>query len=74
MTKIKVLPLTQKEKRKTMKFEFLSEDVKYKLTLIADGKHDKDFDTQYRVVDKSDSLDVKLLRRGGFAASLMPMQ
>jgi hypothetical protein len=64
----------QREKTKTVKFDFLREGVKYKLTLIADGKHDKDFATQYMVVDKSASVDVKLLRRGGFAASLVPMQ
>jgi hypothetical protein len=64
----------QREKRKTIKFDFLPEGTKYKLTLIADGKHDKDFDTQYLVVDKSTSVDVKLLRRGGFAASLIPIQ
>jgi alpha-glucosidase len=64
----------QREKTKTVKFDFLPEGVKYKLTLIADGKHDKDFATQYMVVDKSGSIDVRLLRRGGFAASLIPMQ
>jgi len=62
------------EKRKTIKFDFLPEGVKYRVTLIADGKHDKDFDTQYMAVDKSSSVDVRLLRRGGFAASLLPMQ
>lgn len=64
----------QREKRKTIKFDFLPEGVKYKLTLIADGKHDKDFDTQYMVVDKSSSVDVKLVRRGGFTASLVPVE
>ncbi|MEO8110917.1 MAG: glycoside hydrolase family 97 catalytic domain-containing protein [Ginsengibacter sp.] len=64
----------QKEKTKTIKFDFLPEGVKYKLTLIADGKHDKSFDTQYMVVDKSGSVDVKVLRRGGFAASLTPVE
>lgn len=63
-----------KEKRKTIKFDFLAEGVTYKLTLIADGKHDKDFSTQYLLVDKTSSEDVKLLRRGGFVASLKPMQ
>ena len=38
-----------------------------------DGKHDKDFATQYMSVDKSSSVDVRLLRRGGFAASLIPL-
>ncbi|MFL5745380.1 MAG: glycoside hydrolase family 97 catalytic domain-containing protein [Niastella sp.] len=63
----------QREKTKTIIFDFLREGVKYKLTLIADGKHDKEFATQYMVVDRSASVEVKLLRRGGFAASLIPM-
>jgi alpha-glucosidase len=61
------------EKIKTLKFNFLPEGVKYKLTLIADGKHDKVFDTQYIVVDISSSVEVKMLSRGGFAASLKPL-
>jgi alpha-glucosidase len=65
---------SRREKRKTIKFDFLPDGVKYKLTLIGDGKHDKDFDTQYMVVDKSGSVDVRLLRRGGFVASLIPIQ
>jgi alpha-glucosidase len=64
----------RREKRKTIKFDFLPEGVKYKLTLIADGEHDKDFDTKYLSVDKSSTVDVKLLRRGGFAASLVPVE
>lgn len=63
-----------RERRKTIKFDFLPEGAKYKITLIADGKHDKDFSTQYLVVDKSSSVDVRLLRRGGFAASLQQIQ
>jgi hypothetical protein len=62
------------DKDKTLKFDFLAEDVKYKLTLIADGKHDKAFSTDYLVVDKSSSVDVRLLRRGGFAACLKPIE
>lgn len=64
----------RREKRKTIKFDFLPEGIKYKLILITDGKHDKDFATEYMVIDKSGSVDVKLLRHGGFAASLIPMQ
>jgi alpha-glucosidase len=64
----------RRERRKTIKFDFLPEGVKYKLTLITDGKHDKEFATQYLSVDKSSSVDVRLLRRGGFAASLVPIQ
>ncbi len=62
-----------REKILTLKFSFLSEDLKYKLTLITDGKHDKDFKTEYTIVDKFTTIDVKLLRRGGFVASLKPM-
>ncbi|MCW8850922.1 MAG: glycoside hydrolase family 97 protein [Melioribacteraceae bacterium] len=62
------------EKNKTIKFNFLQEGTKYKLTLIADGNHDKVFSTSYLVVDKSSSVEVKLLRRGGFAASLEPTE
>jgi len=42
--------------------------------LIADGKYDSKFATQHLIVDKSSSVDVKLLRRGGFAASLVPVE
>ncbi len=62
------------EKKKTIKFDFLPDDTKYKLTLISDGQHDKEFSTQYLVVEKSSSIDVKLLRRGGFAAQLIPVK
>jgi hypothetical protein len=61
-----------REKKKSLKFDFLPDNVKYKLTLIADGAHDKDFLTQYMVVDRSSTVDVKLLRRGGFVAVLVP--
>lgn len=64
----------QKEKMQTIDFGFLPQGVKYKLTLIADGKHDKEFSTKYMVVDSSSKLDVKTLRRGGFAASLQPFE
>jgi alpha-glucosidase len=63
-----------REKKKTIKFDFLPQGMKYKLTLIADGKHDKDFATQYLVVDKSSSVDVRLLRRGGFVVTLEPIK
>jgi len=63
----------RRETSKLLKLDFLPEGIKYKLTLISDGKHDKDFTVQYLVVDKTSSVDVKLLRRGGFAASLMPI-
>ncbi len=60
-------------KIKTLIFNFLPEGVKYKLTLIADGEHDKDFAIQYMVVEKYNSLDIRLLRRGGFVAYLQPI-
>ncbi len=63
----------RREKTKSINFDFLPEGVKYKLTLIVDGKHDRDFTVHYLVIDKTSSVDVKLLRRGGFAASLTPM-
>lgn len=63
-----------REKKKTLQLGFLPDQVKYKLTLIADGKHDKEFATKYLVVDRNSSVDVRLLRRGGFAASLVPIQ
>jgi alpha-glucosidase len=62
------------ERKKSLNFNFLSDGRNYKLTLITDGTHDKDFATQYLVVDKSSSVDVHMLRRGGFAASLTPIQ
>jgi alpha-glucosidase len=61
----------QREKRKSIKLDFLADKVKYKLTLIADGAHDKEFSTQYLLVDKSSVIDVKMLRRGGFAGTII---
>ena len=61
------------EKKKTITFKFLTEGVKYKLTLIGDGIHDKKFTTGYFVVDSSSSIEVKMLRRCGFAAELKPI-
>jgi len=61
-------------KEKTLTFNYLPEKVKYKLTLIADGEHDKKLVTQYLVVDKSSTVKVRLLGRGGFVASLKPIQ
>jgi hypothetical protein len=61
-----------REKRKAIKLDFLNGKTRYKLTLIADGVHDKELSTQYMVVDNSSTLNVKMLRRGGFSASLVP--
>ena len=62
-----------REKRKNIKLDFLDDAVKYKMMLVADGKHDKEFAVSYMVVDKTTSIDIKLLRRGGFAALLTPL-
>ena len=64
--------LTEKDKK--IKLDFLTMGIKYKLTLITDGEHDKDFKTSYMLVDKSAIIDVKFLRRGGFAACISPLQ
>ena len=61
------------EKTKALTFGFLKNGVKYKLTLIVDGPHDKTFSTQYLAVDKTSTVNVKMLRRGGFAAKLSPI-
>jgi len=60
-------------KNKTLTFNYLPENVEYKLTLIADGEHDKKLVTQYMVIDKSSTVKVRLLGRGGFVASLKPI-
>jgi len=62
-----------KEKQKDISLDFLPEGLKYKLTLIEDGTHDKALFTRYIVVDNTGSVDVKVLRRGGFAGVLTPM-
>lgn len=62
------------EKVQNLKFDFLPEGKSYKLTLIADGEHDKAFSTTYMVVNKSSSVDVRMLRRGGFAACISPIE
>jgi hypothetical protein len=58
------------DKIQKIKFDFLPDDESYKLTLIADGAHDKAFEIKYMVVNKATAIDVKMLRRGGFAAYL----
>ena len=63
----------RRERTKTIKLNFLPEGKNFRLTLIADGKHDTEFSTQYLVVDKSSNIDVKMLRRGGFVMSLKPL-
>jgi alpha-glucosidase len=62
------------EKTKKLKFDFLPVGTRYQLTLIADGKHDKAFSVQHLVVEKASIIDVRMLRHGGFAACLLPLQ
>ncbi|WP_460686139.1 glycoside hydrolase family 97 protein [Niabella aquatica] len=62
-----------REKQKSIKLDFLEQGIKYRLTLIADGRHDKELVTTYSVVDHTSSIHVKMLRRGGFAASIIPL-
>jgi alpha-glucosidase len=62
------------EKRKTLRFDFLPENKQFRLVLIADGQHDRLFQTSYLVVDKHSKVDVKMLRRGGFAAVIKELE
>lgn len=62
-----------REKRKNISLSFLPANQQYRLTLIADGRHDKELTTTYSVTDNTGTLPVKLLRRGGFAAVLTPV-
>ena len=63
-----------KEKVQKLRFSFLKKDVKYKCSLIADGKHDKEFNSSSIEVDESDSVNVRMLRRGGFVSVLTPVK
>jgi len=65
---------TLREKTETLRFDFLPAGIKYRLTLIADGEHDRALATSYQVVDSSSESKVKMLRRGGFAAMLVPFE
>lgn len=58
------------ERTEKISFSFLPENVKYELTLISDGTHDKALTTRYLVVDRSSTVEVEMLRRGGFVAIL----
>jgi hypothetical protein len=59
---------------KTLTFKYLPEGIRYKLTIISDGEHDKMLLTNYQVVDSSSTVKVRLLGRGGFVASLQPVE
>ena len=64
----------RRDKVQNVKFDFLPAGKSYKLTLIADGEHDKAFSIKYMVVDKSSTVDVRMLRLGGFVAQLTPLR
>ena len=64
----------RQEKIKKVKLDFLKEGANYRAVIISDGKHDKAFNSQVMVVNKTDTIEVKLLRRGGFVVSLNPIQ
>lgn len=61
----------RKEKIQNLKFDFLPDGQTFKLALITDGNHDKAFNTQYLLVNKTSSVDVKMLNQGGFVAMLV---
>ncbi|MBN2069016.1 MAG: glycoside hydrolase family 97 catalytic domain-containing protein [Opitutales bacterium] len=61
------------EQYETISFDFLPEGISYRLVLITDGEHNKELKITYQVVDKTSSTTIKLLCRGGFAASLSPL-
>jgi hypothetical protein len=66
--------LERRETTQNIKLDFLQQGVNYKLILIADGEHDKAFSTKEMVVDNTSTIEITLLRRGGFAASLKPIE
>ncbi|WP_291880971.1 glycoside hydrolase family 97 protein [Chryseobacterium sp.] len=61
------------EKNINLKFDFLNKNNKYKLRLIKDGKHDRQLLTNDSVIESTDSVEVKVLRRGGFVAVISPL-
>ena len=63
-----------KEITKKLSLSFLKEGASYRAVVIADGKHDKAFDSKVQEINKNSIIDVKLLRRGGFAISLTPIK
>lgn len=61
-------------KHKNISFDFLAPGKNYKLTLITDGEHDTSLSVTYMVVNNSSKVDVSMLRRGGFAGVLQPLE
>jgi hypothetical protein len=64
----------QVEKNENLAFGFLAEGIKYKLTLIGDGTHDRELAVSYSVIEKESSVAVRTLRRGGFIAYVTPLR
>ena len=61
------------EKNIKIKLNFLDPNKNYKLRIIKDGKYDQQLVTDDSVVGNNDGIDVKMLRRGGFAAVISPL-
>ncbi|MAW94800.1 MULTISPECIES: glycoside hydrolase family 97 protein [unclassified Leeuwenhoekiella] len=59
-----------REKHHQLSLSFLPKNTQYRLTLITDGDHDKKLTTEHWVVDDSEELNIRMLRRGGFSAFL----
>ncbi|KAF2515028.1 glycoside hydrolase family 97 protein [Flavobacterium zhairuonense] len=64
----------REELTKEIKLDFLEEGIDYRVVVIADGKHDKAFSSQVLEVNRDKTIEVKLLRRGGFVISLIPIE
>jgi len=63
----------KKETTKKLSFSFLEKGVTYRALLIADGDHDKAFASQVMEVDITSTVDIQVLRRGGFVMTLTPI-
>lgn len=59
-----------KKKKDEIALDFIEANIQYKLSLIADGEHDKDFEMQYFLVEKGSKINVDYLPRGGFVARI----
>lgn len=63
-----------KELVQKVQLSFLQTGITYRCILIADGEHDKAFQTKSQIVNNTDLLPVKMLRRGGLVAVFTPNQ
>ena len=59
-----------KKKKEEITLDFIEANTQYKLSLIADGEHDKDFEMKYFLVEKGSKINVDYLPRGGFVARI----